>query len=376
MSEKIKQRKAYKFRMEPTARQADEPLCIAGAARFVWNWGLDRCQTFYKANQKSISPSQLSGELTSLKKQQRWLYDFDSQALQQVLADLKRAYENHFNRNMRAGFPKFKTKKSRKQSFRIPQRVVLKNAKVYVPKLGWIRVRQSQEMEGGSKSATFKRTATGRWFITLVSEFEIVKSLPKVRAEQVMGGDLGLNTFLTLSDGTEISVPRFYRKYAKKLRRAQRILSRRKKGSRNRAQARLAVAKVHERIGNLRNNFSHQLTQRLMTYPALCLENLSIIGPAKTKLAKSLLDAAFGEVIRQWKYKSVGNNVHALQGDRFFPSTQLCSECGYKDSKLSLSDREWECPACETRHLRDLNAALNLKAVGLKQLVASGYVEP
>jgi transposase len=215
MSEKIKQRKAYKFRMEPTARQADEPLCIAGAARFVWNWGLDRCQTFYKANQKSISPSQLSGELTSLKKQQRWLYDFDSQALQQVLADLKRAYENHFNRNMRAGFPKFKTKKSRKQSFRIPQRVVLKNAKVYVPKLGWIRVRQSQEMEGGSKSATFKRT-----------------------------------------------------------------------------------------------------------------------------------------------------------------STQLCSECGYKDSKLSLSDREWECPACETRHLRDLNAALNLKAVGLKQLVASGYVEP
>ena len=196
--------------MEPTALQADELLRMAGTARFVWNWALNRSQTFYKANKKGIPQSQLSNELTALKSEQPWLYDFDSQSLQQVLKNLKQAYQNHFNPSMRAGFPKFKTKKNAKQSFRIPQRVVLKDGKVYVPKLGWVKVRQSQDIEGEIKSATFKRTATGKWFVTLVSEFAVVKCLPKVTAEQVAGGDLGLNTYITLSDGTSVEVPKFY----------------------------------------------------------------------------------------------------------------------------------------------------------------------
>ena len=207
--------------------------------------------------------------------------------------------------------------------------MVLQEGKVYVPKLGWVKVRQSQAIEGKTKSATCKRTATGRWFVTLVTEFDMVKYLPKITAEQVTGGDLGLNTYLTLSDGTEIAVPKFYRQYAQKLRRAQRQTSRKVKGSRNRAQARLAVAQVHERITNLRNNFAHQLThRRVEKYPALCLENLSLAGLAKTKLAKSMLDAAFAETLRQWKYKSLWNHRHALQADRFFPSPQRCSACG------------------------------------------------
>jgi putative transposase len=138
------------------------------------------------------------------------MYDFDSQALQQVLKNLKQAYENHFNPKMQAGFPKFKTKKNTKQSFRIPQRVTVEAGKVYVPKIGWIKIRQSQDVDGETKSATFKRTATGRWFVTLVSEFELTKCLPKVKPEQVHGGDLGLNTYLTLSDGDEVGVPKFY----------------------------------------------------------------------------------------------------------------------------------------------------------------------
>jgi putative transposase len=304
------------------------------------------------------------------------MYDFDSQALQQVLKNLYQAYRNHFNPKMRAGFPKFKTKKNTKQSFRIPQRVVVENDKVYVPKIGWIKIRQSREIDGETKSATFKRTATGRWFVTLVSEFELTECLPKVTPEQVYGGDLGLNTYLTLSDGTPIQVPKFYRRYAKKLRRAQQKMCRRVKGSRNRAKALFAVSKVHERIANLRGDFAHQLTHGLVIkYPALCLENLSIEGLAKTKLAKSMLDAAFGETVRQWKYKSLWNNTHAVQADRFFPSTKLCSECGYKNNNLTLSDREWTCPSCETRHSRDGNAALNLKAEGIRILVASGHVE-
>lgn len=370
-----KQRRTYKFRMEPTPLQADELLRMAGTARFVWNWALERCQTFYKQNQKCIPQSQLSNELTELKSKERWLYDFDSQSLQQVLTNLKRAYQNHFNPKMRAGFPKFKTKKSRRQSFRIPQRVVLQDGQVYVPKLGWVKVRQSQEIDGETKSATFKRTATGKWYVTLVSEFEILECQPKISTEQVVGGDFGLSTFLTLSDGTVVENPKFLRQYAKKLRRAQRQLSRTQKGSRNRAQARLRVARLHERIRNLRNDFSHQLTHRLMQYPALCLEDLSIIGLAKTKLAKSMLDAAFGETLRQWKYKALWNHKHALQADRFFPSTQLCSACGYQNRWLSLSDREWQCPACATQHQRDVNAARNLRAEGIRQLVAMGIIE-
>ena len=370
-----KQRKVYKFRMEPTALQSDELLRMAGTARFIWNWALDRCQTFYKENQKGIAPSQLSSELTALKSKEQWLYDFDSQSLQQVLKNLKQAYENHFNPKMRSGFPKFKTKKNPKQSFRIPQRVVLKNGRVYVPKLGWVKVRQSQQIEGQTKSAVFKRTAIGKWFVTLTTEFDLPEYKVAVAADQVVGGDLGLGTYLTLSNGVEIENPRFLGQYARKLRRAQRQLSRKIQGSRNRNQARIRVAKVHERMANLRTNFSHQLTHRLMQYPALCLENLSIPGLAKTKLAKSVLDAAFGQVIQQWKYKSLWNGTHGLQADRFFPSTQLCSQCGYQNQNLSLSDREWSCPECNTQHRRDKNAAYNLRDEGIRQLVAMGIIE-
>jgi putative transposase len=367
----LKQRKVSRFRMEPTPRQSDELLRMAGTARFVWNWALARCQTFYRQNQKSLPQGQLSNELTELKSQELWLSDFDSQSLQQVLQNLSQAYRNHFNPKMRSGFPKFKTKRDLRQSFRIPQRVVVREEKVYVPKLGWVNLRQSQAIAGETKSATFKRTATGKWYVTLVSEFEVSEG--KQTVTRVVGGDLGLETYLTLSDGTEN--PRFLRQYAKKLRRAQRHLSRKVKGSRNRAKARLRVAKVYERIANLRSNFSHQLTHKLMQYRALCLENLSILGLARTKLAKSMLDAAFGEVVRQWKYKSVWNGTYALQADRFFPSTQICSECGYQNQNLNLSDREWICPTCETKHRRDHNAARNLEDEGRRQLVAMGILE-
>src|SRR5215469_3376462 len=370
-----KQRKVFKFRMEPTAVQSDELLRMTGTARFIWNWALDRCQTFYKENKKGISQSQLSSELTALKNKERWLYNFDSQSLQQVLKNLKQAYENHFHPKMLSGFPKFKTKKNSKQSFRIPQRVVLKNGGVYVPKLGWVKVRQSQAIDGQTKSATFKRTATGKWYVTLVTEFDLPENKVPVAVAEVAGGDLGLGTYLTLSDGLEIDNPRFHRQYAKKLRRAQRRLSRKLKGSRNRNKARIRVATVYERIANLRSNFSHQLTHRLMQYPALCLENLSILGLTKTKLAKSMLDAAFRQVLQQWKYKSVWNGTYALQAERLFPSTQLCSHCRYQNKNLGLSDREWLCPECKVKHRRDHNAAQNLREEGIRQLVAMGILE-
>jgi putative transposase len=371
-----KQFKAYRFLVGATDLEADEMLRMSGTTRFVWNWGLARCQEYYKENKNSLSYFQLSAELTALKQNELWLYDFDAQSLRETLYNLKRAYQNHFNPKMRAGFPKFKTKKDTRQSFCILQQFRLKDSKVYIPKLGWVKIKQSRDIEGKIKRATFKRSATGKWFVIITTEFELAESLPKVSPEQVIGGDLGLCTYLTLSNGTEITIPKFYRKSARKLRKAQKALFRCEKGSRNRTKAKLKVAKIHEQIANIRSNHAHQLSHKLVTaHEAICLENLCIVGLARTKLAKSMLDAAFGQFLFQWKYKSLWNNKHALQADRFFPSTQLCSNCRHQNKELTLDDREWICPTCKTFHKRDLNAALNLRNEGIKQLVALGYME-
>jgi putative transposase len=208
-----------------------------------------------------------------------------------------------------------------------------------------------------------------------VSEFELMESKPRVTADQVVGGDLGLHTYLTLSDGTEIPPPRFLRQYAKKLRRAQRQMSRRVQGSRNRAQARLQVAKLYERIRHRRSNFSHQLTHGLMRYPALCLENLGLVGLAKTKLAKSMLDAALGETLRQWKYKSVWYNTHAIQAASSFLQPSCAPHVDTRIKTFVFQTVHGKCPACQTQHRRDFNAARNLRDEGIRQLVAMGILE-
>lgn len=208
----MSERKVFKFKLEPTAEQERQLERFAGARRFVYNWGLARCKAHYQETGKGISWKELSDEFTRLKSQPsfQWLREMDSQALQQALADLKRAFVNFFEK--RARYPRFKRRKDARQSFRIPQRVRVEESRVYVPKIGWVKIRQSQAVDCPTKSATFKRGACGKWFVTLVAEFELPEQqVPKVLIEEVAGGDVGLNTFLTLSDETEIENPRFYR---------------------------------------------------------------------------------------------------------------------------------------------------------------------
>ena len=290
----MKCRKVYRFRMEPTPLEADELERMASVSRFIYNWGLERCKTYYEQYGKTKPFGELKAEMTELKQTEKWLYDFDSQALQQALIHLKRAYINFFEG--RAGFPKFKKRKDAGQSFAIPQRVRVENERVYVPKLGWVKIRQSQKIEFPTKSATFKRTAVGHWFVTLVVEFDMPESKVPVREDQTVGFDMVLQppNFLTGFDGTsapEISAPRFYRTRERKLRRAQRKLSRRKLGSRNRSKARKHVAKVHERTANLRRDFLHKLSLFIVTtWSVLCFEDLTLKSLARTKHAKSWLD--------------------------------------------------------------------------------------
>jgi len=222
-----------------------------------------------------------------------------------------------------------------------------------------------------------KRDGEGHWHVTLTAEFEMPEvPLPPANPERVVGIDLGLRDFAVLSDGTRIAPPKFYRKGLSKLRRAQRALSRKQKGSKNRDKARQRLNKVHARIRNQRQDWLHKLTTDLVTrYDGLCIEDLNLKGMARTKLSTSVLDAALGEFRRQLEYKAVWHRKHLAVIDRYFPSSRLCRECGTINTALTLSERVWIC-GCGAVHDRDLNAAQNIRAEGIRRIpVAVGHTE-
>ena len=355
-------RRANRFKLEPTPSQIQKLYQQAGSRRFVYNWALARRDAHYKATGEGLTLAGLCLELTQLKKQEDrlWLRDVDSQMLQQALKDLDKAFQNFFAK--RGRFPKFQSRSKGHFSFRIPQRVRVENGKVYCPKIGWIRIRQSQDVEGVIKSATFKRNACGEWFVTLTSEFEMPDTaLPE--PQKPIGLDMGFGDFVTLSNGEAVAAPKFYRKAAKKLAKAQRKLSRAQKGSGRRQKAKLRVAKVHRKIANCRADFLHKLTTGLVReFDHIGIEDLNIKALAKTRLrghSKSWADAAMGEFVRQLEYKAVWNRAHLVKVNRWFPSSKLCGACGVVNGALTLSDRVWSCE-CGTEHKRDLNAAVNI----------------
>jgi len=280
-----------------------------------------------------------------------------------VLADLQRAYVNFFKK--RARFPRFKSRKRDTARFRIPQRVLVADGRMYVPKVGSVAIRKSQTVDGDTKSATFKRDMLGNWDVTLVSEFAMPDTaLPVPDPHRVIGIDLGLHDFAVLSNGVRVPAPKFFRVAEKRLRKAQRVFSRREKGSKRRLRAKRNVSLVHRRVANQRKDFLHKLTSGLVEkYEGICIEDLSVKGLARTKLAKSILDASFGEFRRQLEYKTVWNRRHLAVIDRWYPSSKTCHTCGAINNALTLADRSWTC-VCGVCHDRDLNAALNILAVG------------
>lgn len=369
----MKLRKVYRFRMRPKKAQEASLYRMAGARRFIYNWSLDRRKGYYAEHGEGISRKQLSSEMTALKSQPDtlWLKEADSQMLQQALKDVDRAFEAFFKQRSR--FPRFRSKKAGHFAFRIPQRVRIEDGKVYVPKIGWVRIRQSRKVEGSTKSATFKRDATGHWYVALTTEFEIPDIEPPTPAHPV-GVDLGLKDLFVLSDGGRVPAPRFSRRAARTLRRAQQDLSRKKPGSHRREKAKRRVARVHHKASNQRQDFIHKLTTDLAReYDCICIEDPSIKGMAKTKLSRSVLDASFGEFLRQVEYKTTWSFKRSIKIGRFFPSTKLCSDCGAVNPNLTLSDRTWSCD-CGAQHDRDHNASRNILAEGLR-LLAAGQTE-
>jgi putative transposase len=367
--------KVFRFRMRPTVTQAVGLVRMAGARRWVWNWALARRKAHYAEHATTLPMKVLSAELTALKKADgtAWLAEADSQALQQTLRDLDRAFANFFEKRSR--FPRFKAKKRDDARFRIPQRVKVGGGRVYIPKVGLVRIRQSMPVDLPTKSATFKRNATGHWYVTLTATFEVPDApVPEPSADTTVGVDLGLKDFAVLSTGERVAAPKFFRRAERALRRAQRTMCRRQKGSNRRNKAKIRVARVHSKIRNQRGDFLHKLTARLVRqFSGICLENLCLKGLVKTKLAKSFLDAAHGEFRRQVEYKAVWNRKQLAVVDRFYPSSRLHAACGELNTGLTLADRTWVC-GCGAVLDRDFNAACNVRDEGLRML-AAGYAD-
>jgi putative transposase len=373
----------YRYRLDPTAEQAKLLLQFAGARRFVWNWGLDRKQDYYQKTGKTLGFSDLCKELTILKQQPEtaWLRQIDSQSLQQALRDLENAFQ-HFFRRLRSGekqkgFPKFKSRKTDTPRFRIPQRVVLEDALVSVPKLGLIKTIVHRPLEGVTKSATFKQEACGHWYISLVVEQQIAPKADR-NIERHIGIDVGLKTLAVRSDGEAVKNPRWYRTQTRKLAHAQRALMRKQKGSRNRGKARVVVARLHQKVRNQRNDLLHKLSTDLVRhFDLISIEDLNVRGLAKTKLSKSVLDAGWSMFRTMLTYKTNRQNSHLIAIGRFFPSSKICGACGTVNADLSLAARDWTC-SCGALHDRDLNAARNIDREGLRlfrQTIAVGYTE-
>ncbi len=351
-----------KVKLRLTAKQAQTLTYQASLVRHIFNWGLARRNEVYKATKKGLTYNQQSAEMTTYKQANRWLYDAPADSLQHALKDVERAFKNFFDK--RAKYPRFKAKHRTLPALRYPKDCVLEGNRLKLPKLGWVRCFNTHE-HGTIKSVTVKQTPSGDWYATCVTEF-IGQPLKPI--EKACGVDLGLKDFAVITDGTayqHIEPPKFFRSLEAKLAKAQKALSRKKKGSNNAAKAKRTVAKLHKRIGNLRANWLHQTSRELVNeYDLICLEDLSIKGMAKTNLAKSVLDASLGEFVRQIEYKALWEGKTVQRIDRFFPSSKLHAACGVVNKELTLSDRSWTC-SCGEEVNRDENAALNILLEGL-----------
>jgi putative transposase len=367
----------YRYRIEPTAAQEAELRRFAGARRWVWNWALARKQEHDATNKQTLRTRELEAELVVLKRQPEtaWLTEIDSQLLQQVLRDLDQAFRAFFAK--RSGFPRFKSRKTDRARFRIPQRVALVGACVRIPKIGLVRVRLHRPLVGSSKSATFVREPDGHWYVSFVVE-QTLPDRTERPVTQAIGVDLGLKTFLAGSDARQIDNPRYYRTQMRKLGRAQRALSRKQRGSANRQKARRRLARLHQKIKQQRLDFLHQESVRLVReHDLIVIEDLSVRGLARTKLSTSVLDAGWGTFQQFLTYKADRQDKYLIEIGRFYPSSRLCGACGAINTALTLADRAWTC-ACGATHDRDLNAAQNILNEGLRiysQTVAVGHTE-
>jgi putative transposase len=364
----------YNFRLYPPPGQRAALARAFGCARVVYNDALAARREAHANGEAYPRSGELQKQLiTEAKKtpERAWLSDAPVGVLQQAIRDLDTAYRNFFDslagkrKGRKVAPPRFRSRKDRRQAVRYTKSdrfKVLDNGRLRLPKVGDVEVRWSRELPSAPSSVTVIVDAAGRYFASFVVTTTEDEVLPPSESE--VGIDLGLSHFAVLSDGTKITAPRFLRRAARKLKRLQQDLSRKRRGSQNRKKAVVKVARAHARVADTRRDWQHKLSTKLIREnQAVYVEDLCVVGLGRTRLAKSVHDAGWSQFVQMLEYKAQRYGRTFARVDRWFPSTRMCSTCGALTEKLPLNVRSWSCP-CGTRHDRDVNAAKNVLAEG------------
>ncbi|WP_405518505.1 RNA-guided endonuclease InsQ/TnpB family protein [Streptomyces canus] len=381
----------YSFRLYPNTFQQAALDRAFGCARVVFNDAVRAREDARRAQQPFPKIGELSTRLITQAKQTvewSWLGEVSAVVLQQSLRDVETAYRNFFaslkgtRKGPRIGPPRFKSRKDARQSIRFTANArwhLTDSGRLNLPKIGPVKVKWSRTLPATPTSVTVIKDAAGRFFASFVIDTDPAADAARMPAtDQTIGIDLGLTHFVVLCDGTKIDSPRFLRRAEKKLKKAQREMSRKQKGSRNREKARLKVARAHAQATNARREFHHQLSTRLIREnQAIGVEDLAVKGLARTKLAKSVYDAGWSQFVHMLEYKAARYGRTLVKISRFTPTSQVCSQCGVKDGSKPLHIRTWTCAACGVIHDRDHNAAKNVKtAAGLAVTACGAQVRP
>lgn len=359
--------KSFKYRIFPNQNQKEQLSNIFGQVRFVYNLGLETKITTYAGNKINIDCFNLNKQITELKKTDApWLKDSPAQALQMSMRNLDNAYTNFFRGK---GFPKFKNKYSR-QSFQLPQGVFLNENKkqIFIPKLKYVDIDLHREFKGDIKTITVSKAITNKYYISILVETNQLKLIKKqIKEKTSVGLDLGIKDFVITSDGKKFKNQDFFKSSLKQLKREQRSLSRKQKGSNHYKKQKMKVSLLHEHIKNQRKDYLHKISKYLIdNYNTICMENLNVNGMIKNhNLARAISDMGWGEFKSFLDYKCewYGKNLKII--GRFDPSSKTCSNCGTINKDLKLSERKWKC-TCGVKHDRDVNAAINIRNFGLR----------
>jgi putative transposase len=363
--------KAYKYRLYPNKEQQELFMKHIGACRFTYNWALDNKIRAYETEKKHLSRFDLQEMLVhDLKKEHVWLNDVNSQSLLNSLINLESAFTRFFRE--KKGFPNFKSKKNPLQSFQIPQHytVDFETNTIKLPKIKQpIKAKLHRKFEGTLKTATVSRNSTGKFYISiLVDDGKELLNKTSFDENSTLGIDVGLTHFAISSNGEKIDNPKYLKNSMQRLNILQKRMSKKQKGSKNRAKARLAVSKLHEKISNQRVDFLHKTSSKIISEnQAVAIESLNISGMLKNHcLAQSINDVSWNTFFNQLTYKAEWYGKTLLKIGQFEPSTKICNNCGFHNKELTLKDREWKCPECNITHDRDINASINIKKFALQ----------
>ncbi|MCQ2553478.1 MAG: transposase [Clostridia bacterium] len=365
----MKANRAYKFRIYPNTLQKESFAKTFGCVRFIYNKMLSDKIDYYKETGKMLinTPAQYKKEFEFLK-------EVDSLALSNAQLQLQAAYKNFF-RDKSVGFPKFKSKKYSRQSYTtnlVNGNIKIMNGKIRLPKVGEIRIKLHREipLNYDIKSVTISKESTGKYFVSVLTEYEAVESSEKLDKEKSLGLDYSSPYFYVDSNGNTSNMPHFYREAESKLAREQRKLSKMAKGSNNYYKQKRKVALAYEKVRNCRNDFQHKESKRLSdVYDYICVEEIDYKAMAQgLRLAKATNDNAFGQFRTYLVYKLQDHGKKLITIDKWYPSSKTCRHCGYVNDKLTIADRKWSCPACGSIIGRDINAAINIKNEGLRMI--------